>query len=224
MVAVVTGGAQGIGRAIVDRVRSEGGTAIVVDQQPGDGFVRADLAKPDEISRACAAIAAAHPKIDLLVNNAGIGGRWVPLEEQTLEDWDRVLSVNLRAAYLMSQGLLDRLRGGCIVNVASTRALMSEPNTEAYAASKGGIVALTHALAVSLAPRAIRVSCVSPGWIETGDYATLSAEAHAQHPAGRVGRPADVADAVMYLAGAGFATGANLILDGGMTRRMIYAE
>lgn len=224
MVAVVTGGAQGIGAVIADRIRAEGGTAIVVDHRPGEDFVVANLADPQAIANACAGIKAKHPKIDLLVNNAGIGGRWVPLAEQTLEDWDRVISVNLRAAYLMTKGLLDSLSGGCVVNITSTRALMSEPNTEAYAASKGGLVALTHALAVSLAPQAIRVSCVSPGWIETGDYAALSAAAHAQHPAGRVGRPADVADAIMYLAGAGFATGVNLVLDGGMTRQMRYDE
>ena len=224
MVAVVTGGAQGIGAAIVDRVRGEGGTAVVVDEHPGDGFVVADLADPSAVARACAEVIARHPKVDLLVNNAGIGGRWVPLAEQTLDDWDRVLAVNLRAPYLMAKGLLDALAGGCVVNVASTRALMSEPDTEAYAASKGGLVALTHALAVSLAPRSVRVACVSPGWIETGDYGALSPQAHAQHPAGRVGRPSDVADAVMYLARAGFATGVNLVLDGGMTRRMVYAE
>ena len=224
MVAVVTGGARGIGAAIVDRIRGEGGTAVVVDECPGEGFFVADLADPTVVARTCAALVAAHPKIDLLVNDAGIGGRWVPLAEQTLDDWDRVIAVNLRAAYLMTQGLLGALEGGCVVNVASTRALMSEPNTEAYAASKGGLVALTHALAASLAPRGIRVACVSPGWIETGDYEALSPAAHAQHPAGRVGRPSDVADAVLYLAGAGFLTGANLVLDGGMTGRMRYVE
>lgn len=222
MVAVVTGGAQGIGRAIVDRIRSEGGTAIVVDERPGG--IQADLADPEDVKRACREIVAGHPKVDLLVNNAGIGGRWVPLAEQRLEDWDRVIGTNLRAAYLMTKGLLATLSGGCVINVASTRALMSEPNTEAYAASKGGLVALTHSLAVSLGPHGVRVNCLSPGWIETGDYAALSPEAHAQHPAGRVGRPEDVADAALYLAKAEFVTGANFVIDGGMVRKMSYVE
>ncbi len=224
MVAVVTGGAQGIGAAIVDRIREDGGTAVVVDERPGEDFVVADLADPAAIARAAAEISDRYPKIDLLVNNAGIGGRWVPLAEQALADWDRVIAINLRAAYLMTKALLEPLSGGCVVNVASTRALMSEPDTEAYAASKGGLVALTHALAVSLAPRAIRVSCLSPGWIETGGYESLSPEAHAQHPAGRVGRPSDVADAVMYLSRATFVTGANFVIDGGMTHRMTYLD
>ena len=223
MIAVVTGGAQGIGAAIVDRIRAEGGTALVVDERPCELWT--DLADPAQVEWICTEIVRRHPKIDLLVNNAGIGGAWIPLQEQGPDDWDRVLAVNLRAPYLMAKGLLSALAGGgSIVNVASTRALMSEPNTEAYAASKGGIVALTHALAVSLGPRGIRVNAISPGWIETGDYAALSPEAHAQHPVGRVGRPSDVAEAVLYLAGAGFATGSNFVVDGGMVRRMSYVE
>lgn len=224
MVAVVTGGSQGIGAAIVDRIRSEGGTVLVVDERQAEGGFIADLTDPAQVTDVCRTIAEKHPKIDLLVNNAGISGRWVPLAQQTLEDWERVMGTNLRAAYLMAKGLLNSLEGGSIVNIASTRALMSEPNTEAYAASKGGLVALTHSLAASLGERRVRVNCVSPGWIETGDYGALSEEAHAQHLTGRVGKPEDVADAVLYLAGATFATGANIVLDGGMTRKMIYVE
>lgn len=224
MVAVVTGGAQGIGKAIVDRIRAEGGTALAVDRhETPDGFV-ADLSRSDEVARLVSQILERHPKIDLLVNNAGIGGAWRPLPEQEIEDWDRVLNTNLRAAYLMVKGLLPALGGGSVINIASTRALMSEANTEAYAASKGGLVTLTHSLAVSLADRSIRVNCISPGWIETGDYEALTPEAHRQHPAGRVGRPSDVAEAVLYLASAGFVTGANLVVDGGMVRKMIYVE
>ncbi|RYG22178.1 SDR family oxidoreductase [bacterium] len=224
MVAVITGGAQGIGAAIAQRIRNDGGTAVVVDRQTEKSDVQVDLADPIQVSEVCAEIVARYPKVDLLVNNAGIGGNWVPIERQSLEDWDRTIGVNLRAAYLMVKGLLPSLAGGSIVNIASTRALMSEPNTEAYAASKGGLVALTQSLAVSLADRSIRVNCISPGWIETGDYQSLSDAAHAQHPAGRVGRPEDVAEAVLYLAGASFVTGANLVLDGGMTRKMLYIE
>jgi NAD(P)-dependent dehydrogenase (short-subunit alcohol dehydrogenase family) len=224
MVAVVTGGSRGIGAAIVERIRSNGGTAVVIDQDAQKPNLRADLAEASQVQEVCSAIAETHPKIDLLVNNAGVGGNWVPIEEQTLEDWDRTIGVNLRAAYLMTKHLRPLLQGGSIVNIASTRALMSEPNTEAYAASKGGLVALTHSLAVSLAPKRIRVNCISPGWIETGNYAALSEEAHLQHPAGRVGKPGDVAEAVLYLANASFITGANLVIDGGMTRKMLYVE
>jgi NAD(P)-dependent dehydrogenase (short-subunit alcohol dehydrogenase family) len=115
---------------------------------------------------------------------------------------------------------------GSIVTIASTRALMSEPNTESYSASKGGLLALTHALAISLGPD-IRVNCVSPGWIATSDYATLKRKDHAQHPAGRVGKPQDVAEVVAFLLDrekSGFVTGANFVVDGGMTRKMIYME
>lgn len=114
--------------------------------------------------------------------------------------------------------------GGSIINIASTRAFMSEPNSEAYAASKGGIIALTHALAVSFAPDHIQVNAISPGWIETGDYGQLREIDHLQHPAGRVGRPDDIARACLYLTSEGndFITGANLVIDGGMTRKMIY--
>ena len=224
MIAVVTGGSQGIGAAIVRRIREEGGKAIVLDQKPSGTDIRVDLADATDVARACSEIVLSYPKIGLLVNNAGTGGNWVPIEQQSLDDWDRTINVNLRSAHLMTKGLLTNLEGGAIVNIASTRALMSEPNTEAYAASKGGLVALTHSLAVSLAPRNIRVNCVSPGWIETGDYLSLSSAAHEQHPAGRVGRPDDVAEAVLYLARATFVTGANLIVDGGMTRKMSYVE
>ncbi len=136
----------------------------------------------------------------------------------------------LRGTFLCSReaAKIMRLqpRGGSIVNMASTRALMSEPNSEAYAASKGGIVALTHAMAVSLGPVRIRVNCVSPGWIETVDYKALRESDHTQHPAGSVGRPDDVVKACMYLSDPDndFVTGTNLVIDGGMTRKMIYEE
>lgn len=224
MVAVVTGGAQGIGAAIAARLRAGGAEVVTLDRQPHDGGLVVDLADPAQIAQTCERLLSDRPKIDLLVNNAGVGGRWIDLSQQSLEDWDQVVGIDLRAAYLMTKGLLQALENGAIVNIASTRALMSEPNTEAYAASKGGLVALTHSLAISLAPRRIRVNCISPGWIETGDYEALSEEAHAQHPVGRVGRPDDVAEAVVYLASAGFVTGVNLVVDGGMTRKMIYVE
>jgi NAD(P)-dependent dehydrogenase (short-subunit alcohol dehydrogenase family) len=172
----------------------------------------------------------------LLVNNAGIGCR-APFLELSAEDFDRVVAVNLRGTFLCSQSVARRMvaqgSGGAIVSIASTRAFMSEPGTEAYTASKGGIVSLTHAMAVSLGPHRIRVNCISPGWIETRDWQysprqerPLHSERDClQHPVGRVGRPGDIAEACLFLAeSAGFITGQNLIIDGGMTVKMIYEE
>jgi NAD(P)-dependent dehydrogenase (short-subunit alcohol dehydrogenase family) len=160
-----------------------------------------------------------------VVSNAGIMIR-KPLRSLTLVEWHRVIDTNLTATFLLARAAEKSLRQvrGAMVTIASTRALMSEAETESYSASKGGLVALTQALAISLAPD-VRVNCVSPGWIETKDYAGLRRKDHAQHPAGRVGRPQDVAEMVAWLLDkerSGFVTGANFVLDGGMTRKMIY--
>jgi NAD(P)-dependent dehydrogenase (short-subunit alcohol dehydrogenase family) len=151
-----------------------------------------------------------------------------PLRRLSLDDWRRSIEINLTGTFLLAREAARALRAaqGSIVTVASTRALMSEPNTEAYAASKGGLIALSHALAISLGP-AVRVNCVSPGWIETAATKKLKRRDHAQHPAGRVGRPQDVAEIVAFLLDgekSGFVTGANFVVDGGMTRKMTYAE
>ena len=167
-------------------------------------------------------------RLDALVNNAGITGPHDgPVEKLSLERWNRRLGTNLTGAFLMAKHAVPHLRragggrGGAIVNIASTRALQSEPHTEAYAASKGGLVALTHALALSLGP-GVRVNCVSPGWIS--HRPVRKKKDHAQHPVGRVGRSEDVAALVAYLLSdaAGFVTGQNFVIDGGMTRKMIY--
>jgi NAD(P)-dependent dehydrogenase (short-subunit alcohol dehydrogenase family) len=145
-----------------------------------------------------------------------------PLRRLTLAEWHRVIDTNLSAAFLLARAAERALRQahGATVTIASTRTLMSEAETESYSASKGGLLALTHALAISLAPD-VRVNCVSPGWIETKDYAGLRCKDHAQHPTGRVGRPQDVAEMVDNDR-SGFVTGANFVIDGGMTRKMIY--
>jgi len=166
-------------------------------------------------------------RLDALVSNAGIMIR-KPLHRLTIAEWHRVIDTNLMAAFLFARAAEKQLRKvrGAIVTIASTRAQMSEANTESYAASKGGLVALTHALAISLGPR-LRVNCVSPGWIETKNYAALRRRDHVQHPAGRVGKPADIAEIVTWLLDgerSGFVTGANFVVDGGMTRKMIYEE
>jgi NAD(P)-dependent dehydrogenase (short-subunit alcohol dehydrogenase family) len=164
-------------------------------------------------------------QLDALINNAGISiiGKF-NVEELSLEEWNRVLGINLTGYFLMAKHAAPFLRKakGAIVNIASTRAIQSERNSEAYAASKGGIVALTHALAVSLGPD-VRVNCISPGWIETRTEVRHSDADRLQHPAGRVGVPQDIAGLADYLISAGFVTGQNVVIDGGMTTKMIYA-
>lgn len=168
-------------------------------------------------------------QIDVLINNAGKSVFKSPFELAT-EEWDDIINTNLRSVFLASREAARFMRnnkeGGAIINIASTRAIMSEPNSEAYAATKGGIVALTHALAASFSQYRITVNTISPGRIETGDYSKLRKEDHEQHFSMRVGKPDDIARACLYLTAKenNFATGINLIVDGGMTRKMIYAE
>jgi NAD(P)-dependent dehydrogenase (short-subunit alcohol dehydrogenase family) len=232
-VALVTGAARGIGRGIVERLARDGFRVVGVDVEeapPGPArMVRADVGDPAAVAEVVAGIEAEEGRLDVVVSNAGIMRRSPP-EDLSPETWNQVIRTNLTAAFLLARAAAPLLRrqggrqGGAIVTIASTRAHQSEPETEAYAASKGGLVALTHALSISLGP-AIRVNCVSPGWIATQGEA-LRPEDHAQHPAGRVGTVEDVAGLVAWLVGAeaGFVTGAEFILDGGMTRKMIYAE
>lgn len=237
--ALVTGAANGIGRAIARQLVSEGYCLGVLDLR-GSGLARAfpkrsrsvalieaDVAQEDTAARAVAIMLEAFGRLDAVVSNAGIMRR-TPLRRRSLEEWRRVIDVNLTAAFLLARAAEKPLRAatGAFVSIASTRALMSEADTEAYSASKGGLVALTHALAISLAPD-VRVNCVSPGWIKTTDYAGLRKKDHLQHPAGRVGKPEDIARMVSFLLDperSGFVTGANFVVDGGMTRKMIYVE
>ncbi|MCK9860874.1 glucose 1-dehydrogenase [Paenibacillus sp. ATY16] len=242
-VAVITGAGKGIGAALAVAYAAAGARVAVVDRDGElvkhtvDRIVEAgghaigftvDISRPEEIEAAFAAIDEQYGRIDVLINNAGLG-KWKSLFDLSLDEWDYVLNTNLRGTFLCAKEAGKRMResgGGSIVNLASTRALMSEPNSEAYAASKGGIVALTHALAVSLGPDHVQVNAISPGWIENGDYEALREKDHSQHPAGRVGRPDDIVRACFYLTDPenDFVTGINLVVDGGMTRKMIYEE
>ena len=236
--ALITGGAKGIGGAIARHLLSSGWQVGIIDlpdsglrrtfsRQRGVLVIEGDVRNEETASDAVNAMVHRYRRLDAVVSNAGIMIR-KPLRRLTLAEWHRVLDTNLTAAFLLARAAEKPLRRahGAIVTIASTRALMSEPNTESYSASKGGLVALTHALAISLAPD-VRVNCVSPGWIETKDYAGLRRKDHRQHPAGRVGKPEDVAELVGWLLDAersGFVTGANFVIDGGMTRKMIYEE
>jgi NAD(P)-dependent dehydrogenase (short-subunit alcohol dehydrogenase family) len=240
-VAVVTGAAHGIGRAIARRMLDDGWRVGVVDL-PGAGLARVyarqarrtvriegDVAEEQTARRAVQAATETFGRLDAVVSNAGIMVR-KPLGRLTLAEWHKVIDTNLTATFLLARAAEKPLRAarGAIVTIASTRALMSEPNTESYSASKGGLLALTHALAISLAPH-VRVNCISPGWIvvRREDEKALRRKDHLQHPAGRVGRPEDIAEVVALLVDrerAGFITGANFIIDGGMTRKMIYEE
>lgn len=194
------------------------------DIEPGpDGVRHVYCDVSDETSVAGAFGELGWDALDLLVNNAGIASPSnATISDLTLAEWRRVTDSHLTGAFLMTRSAVPMMGAGAsIVNMASTRAFMSEPQTEAYAASKGGLVALTHALAISLGPK-IRVNAIAPGWISGEDE--LRPVDHEQHPVGRVGRPQDIADAVIYLASAGFVTGQVLVVDGGMTRKMIYSE
>ena len=202
--------------AIADRDAEAG-------RETGMTFIRCDVSREPSVRACVRQVVKRFGRLDALVNNAGIAAPGAgAVEKLRLADWNRRIGVNLTGAFLLTKHAAPHLRRarGAIVNIASTRALQSEPDTEAYAASKGGLVALTHALAMSLGPQ-VRVNCISPGWIA---HVPVRKRDHAQHPVGRVGRPQDVAELVAFLLSdaAGFATGANYVLDGGMTRKMIY--
>jgi len=247
-VVAVTGGAQGIGLCLVHTFAQRGARVAFCDINVGAGrhwerklagegldvfFVQADLGREADARRFANRALQRYDRADVLINNVGITTFGDDFLKRPLKEWNRVISVNLTSYFLCSQLFAPHLlkSKGCIINIASTRVLMSEPNTDPYSASKGGIVALTHSLAVTLGKRRIRVNCVSPGWIDTSEWQMrpptpkLRKKDHLQHPAGRVGKPEDVAEVCLFLASprsAGFITGQNFVVDGGMTRKMIY--
>lgn len=230
-IALVTGGAHGIGAAMAARLARDGYQAIVADINAsgaaplGGRYVHCDVADEASVHSLLDSVRATEGRLDALVYNAGINVR-KPISALLLAEWSRVINTNLTSTFLLTRAAETLLRAakGAVVTIASSRARMSEADTEAYAASKGGLVALTHALAISLGPD-VRVNCISPGWIFTkGD--PPRPEDHAFHPVGRVGAPEDVASLTAFLVGpeSGFITGAEFVIDGGVTRKMIYPE
>ena len=222
--AIVTGGAGLIGSGLCKALAARGWEVASFDLKASMADTRqilCDIGNEASVARAYEELG--WSELDLLVNNGGVANPVNgPLVDLSLEAWRKTVDSHLTGAFLMTRSAIPLLvEGGSIINMASTRAFMSEPETEAYAASKGAIVALTHALAISLGPKT-RVNAIAPGWISDDD--DLRPVDHEQHPVGRVGRVEDIAQAVLYLADAGFVTGQALTVDGGMTRKMIYAQ
>ena len=241
-VVLVTGAANGIGKEIAIQYANKGAKVVLTDIDVEAGkkieaellamgkvalFAEADLSKEDDCLHIMEIIRCEWGGLNIIVNNAGIS-EFTPLFEMTTENWNRIINTNLRSVFILARegAKLMTGTGGSIINIASTRAIQSEPNSEAYAASKGGILALTHALGASLAKKGIRVNSISPGWIQTTDYTGLREIDHTQHFSGRVGKPIDIAKACLFLSDPenDFINGENLIIDGGMTRKMIYED
>lgn len=219
-VAVITGGAQGIGKYIAEQFRKNGAEAYIIDIHPNECFV-GDISDKETLEKFAGTIIAKHGKIDYLINNAPPLSKG--LTECSYEEFEYALKVGVTAPFYLAKLFSPYFsEGGVIINISSTRDRMSQPETESYTAAKGGIAALTRALAVTLAGK-VRVNSVSPGWIDTSFKAHSGADA-LQHPAGRVGTPADIADIVLFLCSdkASFITGENICVDGGMTKLMIY--
>ena len=219
-VAVVTGGAQGIGRCIAEEFQKAGAQVCVIDKQEGDHFV-GDIADKHTLEQFAQEVIAKHGHVDYLINNA------LPLmkgiDACSYEEFQYAMSVGVTAPFYLAKLFAPHFAdGAAIVNISSSRDRMSQPQTESYTAAKGGIAALTHALAVSLAER-VRVNSISPGWIDTA-YTVYDGPDAVQQPVGRVGNPLDIANMVLYLCSdkAGFITGENICIDGGMTHQMIY--
>lgn len=237
---IVTGAAHGIGRAIARMYAENGAHVVLADKDVEKGkeacaeivqmnlkaiFVATDVSKPEDLLHLVHETVRIYGGVDILINNAGVS-RWKSPYELAVDEWDDILNTNLRSMFLLSREVAKYMKnaGGSIVNIASTRAFMSEPDSEAYAASKGGIISLSHALAASFAKDHIQVNSISPGWINTDETVVLRDVDHSQHFAGRVGVPEDVARACLFLTQPenNFISGTNLTIDGGMTKKMIY--
>nr|WP_226666669.1 SDR family oxidoreductase [Metabacillus litoralis] len=239
---IITGGANGIGKELVYQYAKKGYKVVIADVDEKEGskivdhcknndlpvlFIKTDVSVIEDIKKLIQKTVDQFGSLDILINNAGLS-KWISPYEITVEDWDTIINTNLRSVMFTSREAAKMMKknntGGKIVNISSTRAFMSEPDSEAYAATKGGIISLTHALATSLSEDNIQINSISPGWIETGDYSSLREVDHSQHLSKRVGKPEDIAKACFYLTAEDneFVTGINLVVDGGMTKKMIY--
>ena len=219
-VAVITGGAHGIGKAIAEAFRNEGAIVRTIDLQPGCDY-QGDIAEESTLKAFAEKVIAECGRVDYLINNAPPLSKGI--NNCSYDDFNRALKVGVTAPFYLTQLFLPHFApGAAIVNISSSRDRMSQPNTESYTAAKGGIAALTHALAVSLAGK-VRVNSISPGWIDT-EYCVYEGPDAVQQPVGRVGNPMDIAHMALFLCSekAGFITGENICIDGGMTRQMIY--
>ncbi|WP_181304089.1 SDR family NAD(P)-dependent oxidoreductase [Rufibacter sp. XAAS-G3-1] len=252
-IILITGGAQGIGRGLAQAFALEKAQVVITDLDWDAGaeamawlqkqnltvdFMPCDVSKEEQVQQLMNKVRQQHGRLDVLINNAGIASpARKPLGQLRVEEFDQVLAVNLRGPFLCAKYALPLLEKGTnptILNITSTRAFLSEPDTFGYTAAKGGLEALTHSLAISLSTQRIRVNAIAPGWIETGPWQQESkkSEPHhrkedqEQHPVGRVGTPEDIAEAALFLCSdkAGFITGQSLIIDGGMTVKMIYHQ
>ena len=217
---VITGGANGIGRCIAEEFQSQGAKVCIIDTAPGDHFV-GDLADRDTLEAFAEFVIREHGRVDVLVNNAP--PLYLGIDECSYEEFQRSMAIGITAPFYLAKLFAPHFApGASIINISSSRDRMSQPQTESYTAAKGGIAALTHALAVSFAGR-VRVNSISPGWIDTA-YTVYEGPDALQQPAGRVGHPGDIANMVLFLCSdkAGFITGENICIDGGQTRLMIY--
>lgn len=242
-VVVVTGSGKGIGRCIAQTYASHEARVVIAEKEENLGieteslikgsggkavFVPTDVSRPCDIQQLMKRVREIYGYINVLINNAGVS-KFLSPYELTIEQWDNIINTNLRSVFISSREAAKIMRengGGSIVNISSTRAFMSEENSEAYAASKGGIIALTHALAASFSNDNIQVNSISPGWIATDKDNDLREIDHLQHWSKRVGKPEDIARACLYLTREDndFITGTNIVIDGGMTKKMIYEE
>ena len=219
-VVVITGGAQGIGKCIAEQFQKEGAIVEIIDIQEGNWYV-GDISKKEVLEDFVQYIIKKHGHIDYLINNAL--PKMKGISDCSYEEFMNALSVGVAAPFYLSKLFFPYFNDDAsIINISSSRDRMSQPQTESYTAAKGGIAALTHALAISLGPK-IRVNSISPGWIDTSDIQYTGPDAY-QQPVGRVGNPLDIANMVLYLCSdkAGFITGENICIDGGMTKLMIY--
>ena len=219
-VIVITGGAGGIGKCIAEEFAKQGAIVHIIDKAPGDHYV-GDIADKATLEDFARSVIDAHGKVDVLVNNAPPG--FVGIDECSYEQFQRSLAIGVTAPFYLAKLFAPHFApGASIINISSSRDRMSQPQSESYTAAKGGISALTHALAVSFAGK-VRVNSISPGWIDTA-YRVYQGPDAIQQPAGRVGNPLDIANMVLFLASdkAGFITGENICIDGGQTKLMIY--